>query len=87
MLTIRTDLAAEAHALWQESAGETTALPGVRAREGELEGFPLTWVEVLDEEGERALGKPRGRYATLDVSALWRREPEAAVRAARGPCA
>ena len=33
MLTIRTDLAAEAHALWQESAGETTALPGVRARE------------------------------------------------------
>ena len=26
MLTIRTDLAAEAHALWQESAGETTAL-------------------------------------------------------------
>ena len=46
MLTIRTDLAAEAHALWQESAGETTALPGVRAREGELEGFPLTWVEA-----------------------------------------
>ena len=87
MLTIRTDLAAEAHALWQESAGETTALPGVRAREGELEGFPLTWVEVLDEEGERALGKPRGRYATLDVSALWRREPEAAVRAARAAAA
>ena len=87
MLTIRTDLAAEAHQLWREKAGETTRLPGVLAREEELEGFPLTRVEVLDGEGEAALGKPRGVYFTLDVSALWRREEEAFSRAVRAVAA
>ena len=33
MLTIRTDLAMEAHQLWREKAGETTKLSGVSARE------------------------------------------------------
>ena len=74
MLTIRTDLAAEAHQLWQESAGKTTRLPGVLAREEELEGFPLTRVEVLDGEGEAALGKPRGSYITLTLEGLSSRE-------------
>ncbi|MDE7218112.1 MAG: GPR endopeptidase [Oscillospiraceae bacterium] len=83
MLTIRTDLAAEAHQLWQERAGKTTRLPGILARDEELEGFPLTRVEVLDGEGEAALGKPRGIYFTLDVSALWRREEDVFGRAVR----
>ena len=87
MLTIRTDLAAEAHRLWQEKAGETTRLPGVLARDEEVEGFPLTRVEVLDEEGEAALGKPRGIYLTLDVSALWRREEGVFRRAVRAVAA
>ena len=76
MLTIHTDLAAEAHQLWRESAGQT-------ARDEELCGFPVTRVEILDEEGERALGKPRGIYLTLDVSALWLREEGAFFRAAQ----
>ena len=87
MLTIRTDLANEAHQLWQEKAGKTTRLPGVLAREEELEGFPLTRVEVLDGEGEAALGKPRGVYFTLDVSGLWRREAGAFDRAVRAVAA
>ena len=87
MLTIRTDLAAEAHQLWQESAGKTTRLPGVLAREEEREGLPLTRVEVLDGEGEAALGKPRGVYLTLDVSALWRREGDVFRRTVRAVAA
>ncbi len=83
MLTIRTDLAAEAHQLWQENAGQTTRLPGVLARDGEEEGFPLTRVEILDGQGEAALGKPQGIYLTLDVSALWRREENVFQRAVR----
>ena len=83
MLTIRTDLAMEAHQLWREKAGETTKLSGVSAREEKLEGFPLTRVEILDQEGETALGKPRGTYLTLDVSALWRREEDVFLRAVR----
>ncbi len=66
----RTDLAVEAKALWEESAGETTELPGVIARE-ETEGpYEITWVEILDAEGEEALGKPAGHYVTLDVGGL-----------------
>lgn len=83
MLTVRTDLAMEANELWRESARENTGLKGVRARDEEAEGLPVTRVEILDREGEKALGKPRGTYLTLDVSALWRREEEALPRAAR----
>lgn len=83
MLTIHTDLAAEAHQLWRESAGQTTRLEGVIARDEELCGFPVARVEILDGEGERALGKPRGIYLTLDVTALWLREEGAFFRAAQ----
>lgn len=67
----RTDLAAEAHRLWRESAAETTLLPGVRAGEETLAGMPVTAVEILDTEGERALGKPCGRYFELGLPALF----------------
>lgn len=83
MLTIRTDLAAEAHALWRESAGKTTKLSGVRARDEEAEGFPLTRVEILDKEGEAALGKPRGLYLTLDLTSFWKRKAGSFDRAAQ----
>ncbi len=82
MLTVRTDLAVEAHALWKESAGETTQLPGVAAREETLDGFPLTFVEVLDQEGENALHKPQGSYYTLDITDFWKRQPDGFQRAA-----
>ena len=39
---IRTDLAMEAKALWEKSAGKTTKLAGVRARERERDGFAVT---------------------------------------------
>ncbi len=83
MLTIRTDLAAEARDLWRESAGETTRLPGVRARDEEAQGLPVARVEILDAEGERALGKPPGVYLTLDVATLWRREEGIFARVVR----
>ena len=62
---IRTDLAMEAKALWEKSAGKTTKLAGVRARERERDGFAVTDVHILDRRGEAALGKPAGRYVTL----------------------
>ncbi len=40
----RTDLAVEAHELWREGAGETTKLSGVRAEDGQREGFSTTVV-------------------------------------------
>ena len=73
MFTKRTDLAIEAHELWQESAGKTTRLAGVKATEKKIQGYPVAQVDILDREGEAALGKPAGSYRTLDLTAFWQR--------------
>lgn len=69
MLTKRTDLAMEARELWQESAEKTSRLTGVRARTSRQEGCPITRVEILNQQGAEALGKPVGRYLTVDLGA------------------
>jgi len=76
----RTDLAVEAHELWTESAPETTELPGVKAKDFKSHGFDVTTVQILDQAGEKALGKPQGTYITLELSALARREVDAFSR-------
>ena len=76
MLTIRTDLAAEAHELWQQTTKEATVHSGVRARDEKIEGLALHRVEIVSEEGARALGKPMGTYLTLDVGSFWRHEAD-----------
>lgn len=60
-------MALEAKALWEKSAGETTELSGVKARERESEGLSVTQVDILDEQGQAALGKPVGRYVTVEL--------------------
>ena len=74
MFEKRTDLAMEARELWQESAEKTARLSGVKATKSRLEGYSLTRVDILDERGEQALGKPRGSYRTIDLSAVWQRK-------------
>lgn len=83
MLSRRTDLALEARELWMEAAREPAGLEGVRSVQGEREGFPVTTVEVLDQRGTQALGKPVGRYVTVELSGLAQREEQAFPRAAR----
>lgn len=73
---MRTDLAAEAHELWQENAGKTTRLRGVAARDEKRGGLAVHRVEILDEEGAKALGKPCGTYLTLDITPFFRRAPD-----------
>lgn len=83
MFTKRTDLALEARELWQESAAKTTRLPGVKASKSRLEGYPLTRVDILDQRGREALGKPEGSYLTLDLSSYWQRKADFFERAVR----
>lgn len=73
MFAKRTDLALEARELWQESAGKTTRLAGVKATEKKIQGYPMTRVDILTREGEEALGKPAGSYRTIDLTAFWQR--------------
>ena len=87
MFAKRTDLALEARELWQESAEKTIRLSGVKATKQRSEGYPVTRVDILDERGEKALGKPRGTYRTIDLTAFWQRKSdffERAVRAVGG---
>ena len=77
-MQVRTDLAEEAQALWRQSAGKTTQLEGVKARSWEEHGVERHQVQILNEQGEKALGKPRGTYETLWVPGDGRPTPEAA---------
>ena len=64
---LRTDLALEAREMYQETAGEITQLQGVKADTRELDGMTVTTVEILDQKGSEALGKPVGIYVTIDM--------------------
>ena len=77
----RTDLAVEAHQLWQEGAGET-ALAGVRSEESERKGFLVNTVTISTPGAAQALGKPQGVYVTIELDGLLRREEGAFQRAA-----
>jgi len=77
MLKIRTDLAVEAKEIWQETAEKQTKLEGVIARDSEKNGFKIKTVEITDERGERALGKPVGTYVTIEIDKLINREDNA----------
>ena len=83
MFAKRTDLALEARELWQESAGKTTRLAGVKATKRKQEGYPVTRVDILDQRGEEALGKLRGTYLTVDLTTFWQRREDFFQRAVR----
>ena len=87
----KTDLAVEAKQIWERSAEENTKLEGVAARQTGHFGIPIDVVEILDERGEQALGKPRGTYVTVSAPSLrrrtaeqFRRTAEALTRVLRG---
>lgn len=77
----RTDLANEARDLWQKSAG--TDLPGLFTRREDREGFAADTVEILSDQASEVLCKPKGRYFTMDLGPLVRREEDAFPRACR----
>ncbi|WP_308856269.1 GPR endopeptidase [uncultured Oscillibacter sp.] len=83
MFAKRTDLALEARELWQESAQRTSRLSGVKATKSKLEGYGLTRVDILDQRGEEALGKPAGSYLTIDLTTFWQRKADFFPRAVR----
>lgn len=78
-MTFRTDLAVEAI----ENHKTAAALPHVRQSDRTLEGFAVHEVRILSEDAAREIGKPQGRYLTLELDALIRREEDAFPRACK----
>ena len=60
-------MADEAHKLWQGSAKGKSGLPGVRCRSYSINQVKLTEVNILDEDGEAALGEKIGNYFSIEL--------------------
>ena len=78
-MAFRTDLAVEAI----ENHKTAAALPHVQQSDRTLEGFAVHEVRILSEDAAREIGKPQGRYLTLELDALIRREEDAFPRACK----
>lgn len=75
----RTDLASEA----RERLSPLPDMPGLKARRERLCGLDLSAVEVFSDEAARAIGKPRGRYFTLELPRRFDRGSEEFERCAK----
>lgn len=75
MFQIRTDLAMEAREMYQEKAQEDSEISGVKAENEQHGGVTVTRVQILDENGAHALGKPVGNYITLEMPEIGKRDP------------
>lgn len=72
MFDIRTDLAAERHAINAERGVED----GIMLTEEQIGTVKVTKAEVLDSEGERLSGCKVGVYYTAEVGRLWVKSSE-----------
>ena len=59
-MNFRTDLAIEAQGVCKETKG-------IDYHEQQKDGIKITTIQVLDKSGERATGKPKGRYVTIET--------------------
>jgi spore protease len=62
----RTDLAVEAH----EIAEESGKIQGIEKSENKMGNTTITKIKVLDENGEKAIGKPKGTYISIEAEGL-----------------
>lgn len=80
---LRTDLAVEARELCRASTQFSTQLQGVLHEESARDGIVVSTTRITTPEGARALGKPEGRYVTLSLDGVQRREDGAFPRTVR----
>jgi spore protease len=64
MFNVRTDLAVEAKEIYQKQNNE---IPGVEVQENREGDVKITYVKVVNDVGERMMGKPKGTYVTIDM--------------------
>ena len=72
----RTDIATESFRQLEGSAGQLTEKQGVIASQERLHGLELMAVDIINETGAQTLGKPVGKYFTLDLPQRFERGAE-----------
>ncbi len=73
----RTDLAIESEPFFSSPNPSENIFPGLNCNERRCGSFTVHTVEVLDEQGEKALGKPKGKYISVELSSLLQRKENA----------
>ena len=73
MTSFRSDLALESAEQLGIAGKNARRINGVCVVESLLEGYGVTTITIADEEGSRALGKPVGRYVTVDLQPYFHR--------------
>ena len=67
MFNFRTDLADERNEIYKKANNISTNVDGIEAEEDEAENIKIGRVNIVNENGEQAIGKPQGTYVTLDI--------------------
>lgn len=67
MYNFRTDLAVERNDIYKKQNDIKNDIDGIKVNNETKEEINISRVEILDENGEKALGKPVGDYITLDI--------------------
>lgn len=80
--TTRTDLALEARDL-AEAANHGQAINGIQSEAYRENGIRITKIDVLNEQGSRAINKLPGHYITIEVPALRQKDSDLQDRVAK----
>lgn len=68
MYNFRTDMADERRDIYKKANNLESDIPGIQTIEKSSdENIKSSIVKILNEEGEKAIGKPIGTYVTFDV--------------------
>lgn len=67
---VRTDLALEARELALAAAAPEVTIPGIHNESTEEDGIRVSKIDIVNEEGARAIGKQIGHYVTIEVPGL-----------------
>lgn len=71
MYNFRTDLASERRDIYKKANGLENEIQGIESQKEEIdENLSVERVKIISEEGEKAIGKPKGSYITIDIKKL-----------------
>lgn len=66
-MNFRTDLAIE-----MQEYHQNKTLDGVLSKTETHDGIKITTIEIINEDGEKLIGKPKGRYITIETDRLYK---------------
>ena len=71
MYNFRTDLASERRDIYKKANKLESEIVGIEStKEEKDENIKIERVKIVNESGEKAIGKPIGNYITIDIKKL-----------------